>query len=93
MLERRLQNRVCQLQLATRPDGTGDGGPDRATADPGAVNEISEMYGSPEEIVQRLGTIPTPEQGAVNCSTNPRISKSWRNSHGPDYRDAKFLCV
>jgi alkanesulfonate monooxygenase SsuD/methylene tetrahydromethanopterin reductase-like flavin-dependent oxidoreductase (luciferase family) len=53
-MERRLQNRMRQLQLATRPDGTVHGGPDRATGDPRAVNERSAMYGSPDEIVQRL---------------------------------------
>jgi alkanesulfonate monooxygenase SsuD/methylene tetrahydromethanopterin reductase-like flavin-dependent oxidoreductase (luciferase family) len=53
-LERRLQNRVRQLRLATRPDGTVHGGPDRATGDPQVVNEISAMYGSPDELVQRL---------------------------------------
>jgi alkanesulfonate monooxygenase SsuD/methylene tetrahydromethanopterin reductase-like flavin-dependent oxidoreductase (luciferase family) len=53
-LERRLQNRVRQLRLATRPDGTVHGGPDRATGDPRLVNENSAMYGSPEEIVPRL---------------------------------------
>jgi alkanesulfonate monooxygenase SsuD/methylene tetrahydromethanopterin reductase-like flavin-dependent oxidoreductase (luciferase family) len=53
-LERRLQNRARQLRLATRPDGTVHGGPDRATGDPRLVNENSAMYGSPEEIAQRL---------------------------------------
>ena len=53
-MERRLQNRMRQLQLATRPDGTVHGGPDRATGDPRMVNERSAMYGSPDEIVQRL---------------------------------------
>ena len=53
-LERRLQNRVRQLQLATQPDGTVHGGPDRATGDPRVVNEISAMYGSPDEITQRI---------------------------------------
>ena len=53
-LERRLQNRVRQLHLATRPDGTVHGGPDRATGDPRVVNEISAMYGSPDEIASRL---------------------------------------
>ena len=38
-MERRLQNRMRQLKLATRPDGTVHGGPDRATGDPRAVNE------------------------------------------------------
>jgi alkanesulfonate monooxygenase SsuD/methylene tetrahydromethanopterin reductase-like flavin-dependent oxidoreductase (luciferase family) len=53
-LERRLQNRVRQLHLATRPDGTVHGGPDRATGDPRMVNERSAMYGSPDEIASRL---------------------------------------
>ena len=53
-LERRLQNRVRQLKLATRPDGTVHGGPDRATGDPQVVNEISAMYGSPDEIAPQL---------------------------------------
>src|ERR671923_2732692 len=47
MLERRLQNRVCQRQLATRPDGTVHGGPDRATGAPGVVHEIRAMFRSP----------------------------------------------
>ena len=38
-MERRLQNRVRQLKLATRPDGTVHGGPDRATGDPRVINE------------------------------------------------------
>lgn len=53
-LERRLQNRVRQLRLATRPDGTVHGGPDRATGDPRTVNERSAMYGNPDEIAQQL---------------------------------------
>jgi alkanesulfonate monooxygenase SsuD/methylene tetrahydromethanopterin reductase-like flavin-dependent oxidoreductase (luciferase family) len=53
-LERRLQNRVRQLHLATRPDGTVHGGPDRVTGDPRVVNEISAMYGSPDGIAQQL---------------------------------------
>ncbi|MBV8132373.1 MAG: LLM class flavin-dependent oxidoreductase, partial [Alphaproteobacteria bacterium] len=53
-MERRLQNRMRQLKLATRPDGTVHGGPDRATGDPRAVNEISAMYGTPDEIAERL---------------------------------------
>ena len=51
-MERRLQNRVRQLKLATRPDGTVHGGPDRATGDPRMVNEISAMYGTPDEIAR-----------------------------------------
>src|SRR5262252_3032209 len=53
-LERRLENRVRQLRLATRPDGTVHGGPDRATGDPRTVNIRSAMYGSPQEIVEQL---------------------------------------
>ena len=48
-MERRLHNRMRQLKLATRPDGTVHGGPDRATGDPRAVNETSAMYGTPDE--------------------------------------------
>ena len=53
-MERRLQNRMRQLKLATRPDGAVHGGPDRATGDPRTVNEISAMYGTPDEIAERL---------------------------------------
>src|SRR5215813_7227765 len=64
-LERRLQNRVRQLKLATRPDGTVHGGPDRATGDPRVVNEISAMYGSPDEIAQRLEALRDAGVGYV----------------------------
>jgi alkanesulfonate monooxygenase SsuD/methylene tetrahydromethanopterin reductase-like flavin-dependent oxidoreductase (luciferase family) len=53
-LERRLQNRMRQLKLPTRPDGTVHGGPDRATGDPRTVNVNSAMYGTPDEIAHRL---------------------------------------
>src|SRR4030088_3083140 len=53
-LERRLANRVRQLKLRTPPDGTVHGGPDRATGDPDAVNRNSAMYGSPDEIAEKL---------------------------------------
>ena len=53
-LERRLQNRMRQLKLATRPDGTVHGGPDRATGDPRTVNEVSAIYGNPDEVAKRL---------------------------------------
>src|SRR5207248_10824141 len=56
-LERRLQNRMRQLKLATRPDGTVHGGPDRATGDPRIVNEVSAIYGTPDEITRRLETL------------------------------------
>jgi alkanesulfonate monooxygenase SsuD/methylene tetrahydromethanopterin reductase-like flavin-dependent oxidoreductase (luciferase family) len=64
-LERRLQNRARQLHLATRPDGTVHGGPDRATGDPRMVNERSAMYGSPDEIVQRLEVLRDAGVGYV----------------------------
>src|SRR5260370_23366847 len=53
-LERRLANRVRQLKLATTPDGTVHGGPDRATGDPDTVNRNSAMYGSPDENAEKL---------------------------------------
>jgi alkanesulfonate monooxygenase SsuD/methylene tetrahydromethanopterin reductase-like flavin-dependent oxidoreductase (luciferase family) len=53
-LERRLQNRLRQLRLATQPDGTVLGGPDRATGDPHEVNKNSALYGDRKEITQRL---------------------------------------
>jgi alkanesulfonate monooxygenase SsuD/methylene tetrahydromethanopterin reductase-like flavin-dependent oxidoreductase (luciferase family) len=53
-IERRLANRVRQLRLATRPDGTVHGGPDRATGDPREVNEASAIYGDPAHIAERL---------------------------------------
>ena len=56
-LERRLHNRMRQLKLATQPDGTVHGGPDRATGDPHTVNVNSAMYGSPEAIARRLETL------------------------------------
>ncbi len=53
-LDRRLQNRMRQLKLATRPDGTVHGGPDRATGDPQAVNLNSAIYGNPDAIAGKL---------------------------------------
>jgi alkanesulfonate monooxygenase SsuD/methylene tetrahydromethanopterin reductase-like flavin-dependent oxidoreductase (luciferase family) len=64
-LERRLQNRVRQLRLATRPDGTVHGGPDRATGDPRVVNEMSAMYGSPDEIAHQLEALRDAGAGYV----------------------------
>jgi alkanesulfonate monooxygenase SsuD/methylene tetrahydromethanopterin reductase-like flavin-dependent oxidoreductase (luciferase family) len=67
-MERRLQNRMRQLKLATRPDGTVHGGPDRATGDPRAVNEVSAIYGTPDEIAKRLETLRESGVGMC-CST------------------------
>ncbi len=64
-LERRLANRVRQLKLATRPDGTVHGGPDRATGDPDAVNRNSAMYGSPDEIAEKLDELRRAGVGYV----------------------------
>jgi alkanesulfonate monooxygenase SsuD/methylene tetrahydromethanopterin reductase-like flavin-dependent oxidoreductase (luciferase family) len=64
-MERRLQNRTRQLKLATRPDGTVHGGPDRATGDPREVNEISAMYGSPDEIAAKLDELRAAGVGYV----------------------------
>ena len=62
---RRLQNRMRQLKLATRPDGTVHGGPDRATGDPHAVNEISAMYGTPDKIADKLEELRAAGVGYV----------------------------
>ncbi len=64
-MERRLANRVRQLQLATRPDGTVHGGPDRATGDPRVVNEASAMYGNPDHIAARLDELRAAGVGYV----------------------------
>lgn len=64
-LDRRLQNRMRQLQLATQPDGTVLGGPDQATGDPETVNLNSAMYGRPDEIAQRLQTLRQSGVGYV----------------------------
>jgi alkanesulfonate monooxygenase SsuD/methylene tetrahydromethanopterin reductase-like flavin-dependent oxidoreductase (luciferase family) len=64
-MERRLANRVRQLKLATTPDGTVHGGPDRATGDPQAVNEASAMYGNPDHIAERLEQLRASGVGYV----------------------------
>ena len=64
-LQRRLANRVRQLKLATRPDGTVHGGPDRATGDPDTVNRISAIYGSPEQIAEKLDELRRAGVGYV----------------------------
>ena len=64
-MERRLQNRMRQLKLATRPDGTVHGGPDRATGDPRTVNEISAIYGNPDEIAKQLEALRDAGVGYV----------------------------
>jgi alkanesulfonate monooxygenase SsuD/methylene tetrahydromethanopterin reductase-like flavin-dependent oxidoreductase (luciferase family) len=64
-MERRLANRLRQLKLATTPDGTVHGGPDRATGDPRAVNEASAMYGPPEHIAERLEELRAAGAGYV----------------------------
>ena len=64
-LERRLANRVRQLKLATRPDGTVHGGPDRATGDPDVINRGSAMYGTPEQIAGKLDELRAAGVGYV----------------------------
>ena len=64
-MERRLANRVRQLKLATMPDGTVHGGPDRATGDPQAINEASAMYGNPDHIAERLEQLRAAGAGYV----------------------------
>jgi alkanesulfonate monooxygenase SsuD/methylene tetrahydromethanopterin reductase-like flavin-dependent oxidoreductase (luciferase family) len=64
-MEHRLANRVRQLKLATRPDGTVHGGPDRATGDPRAVNEASAMYGNPDNVAGRLDELRAAGVGYV----------------------------
>jgi alkanesulfonate monooxygenase SsuD/methylene tetrahydromethanopterin reductase-like flavin-dependent oxidoreductase (luciferase family) len=64
-LERRLHNRLRQLKLATRPDGTVHGGPDRATGDPQTVNERSAIYGNPDEVAARLEDLAAAGVGYV----------------------------
>lgn len=64
-LDRRLQNRMRQLKLATRPDGTVHGGPDRATGDPNAVNVNSAIYGNPDEIARRLEALQQVGAGYI----------------------------
>src|SRR5437870_13904759 len=64
-LERRLQNRVRQLKLATQPDGTVHGGPDRATGDPDTVNRNSAMYGTPDDIAEKLDELRRAGVGYV----------------------------
>jgi alkanesulfonate monooxygenase SsuD/methylene tetrahydromethanopterin reductase-like flavin-dependent oxidoreductase (luciferase family) len=64
-LERRLHNRLRQLKLATQPDGTVLGGPDRATGDPHTVNVNSAMYGTPDDIARRLEVLRQAGVGYV----------------------------
>jgi alkanesulfonate monooxygenase SsuD/methylene tetrahydromethanopterin reductase-like flavin-dependent oxidoreductase (luciferase family) len=64
-MERRLANRLRQLKLATTPDGTVHGGPDRATGDPKTVNEISAMYGTPDHIAEQLERLRAAGAGYV----------------------------
>ena len=67
-LERRLANRRRQLKLATTPDGTILGGPDRADGDPVEVNLASAIYGPPDEIARKIEALR--EAGAVYLLLN-----------------------
>jgi alkanesulfonate monooxygenase SsuD/methylene tetrahydromethanopterin reductase-like flavin-dependent oxidoreductase (luciferase family) len=64
-MQRRLANRLRQLKLATTPEGTVHGGPDRATGDPQVVNEASAMYGNPDHIADRLEELRVAGAGYV----------------------------
>ena len=64
-LERRLANRMRQLKLATQPDGTVLGGPDRAVGDPNEINVNSAMYGNPSQIAERLEALRQSGVGYV----------------------------
>src|SRR5579863_6202147 len=64
-VQRRLANRVRQLKLATQPDGTVLGGPDRATGDPDTVNRNSAIYGGPDEIAEKLDELRSAGVGYV----------------------------
>ena len=64
-LQRRLTNRLRQLKLATQPDGTVLGGPDRAVGDPHEINVNSAMYGNPDEIAARLEALRQSGVGYV----------------------------
>jgi alkanesulfonate monooxygenase SsuD/methylene tetrahydromethanopterin reductase-like flavin-dependent oxidoreductase (luciferase family) len=56
---------VRQLKLATRPDGTVHGGPDRATGDPDKINRGSAMYGTPDDIAKKLDELREAGVGYV----------------------------
>jgi alkanesulfonate monooxygenase SsuD/methylene tetrahydromethanopterin reductase-like flavin-dependent oxidoreductase (luciferase family) len=64
-LERRLANRMRQLKLATAPDGTMLGGPDRADGDPNEINLNSAIYGTPDQISRRLQDLENAGVGYV----------------------------
>jgi alkanesulfonate monooxygenase SsuD/methylene tetrahydromethanopterin reductase-like flavin-dependent oxidoreductase (luciferase family) len=64
-LERRLANRTRQLKLATTPDGKMLGGPDRADGDPNEINLKSAIYGTPDQIAQRLRDLRNAGVGYV----------------------------
>lgn len=64
-LQRRLTNRLRQLKLATQPDGTVLGGPDRAVGDPHEINVNSAMYGNPGQIAERLEALRRSGVGYV----------------------------
>jgi alkanesulfonate monooxygenase SsuD/methylene tetrahydromethanopterin reductase-like flavin-dependent oxidoreductase (luciferase family) len=64
-LQRRLANRVRQLKLATSPDGTVHGGPDRATGDPDVINRASAIYGSPDDIAEKIDELRRAGVGYV----------------------------
>jgi alkanesulfonate monooxygenase SsuD/methylene tetrahydromethanopterin reductase-like flavin-dependent oxidoreductase (luciferase family) len=64
-LERRLANRMRQLKLATTPDGVMLGGPDRASGDPIEINLKSAIYGTPDQITEKLHDLQAAGVGYV----------------------------
>ena len=64
-LERRLLNRVRQLKLATRPDGTVHGGPDRATGDPGWSTATARSTAIPTRSPRNSTSCAAP--GSATC--------------------------
>ena len=63
-LERRLQNRVRQLKLATWPDGTVLGGPDRAT---GAGTQRGQCHVRRLPTTSRRGSRTSATSGSATC--------------------------
>jgi alkanesulfonate monooxygenase SsuD/methylene tetrahydromethanopterin reductase-like flavin-dependent oxidoreductase (luciferase family) len=53
------------LKLATTPDGVMLGGPDRADGDPVQINLNSAIYGTPDDISQKLCELQAAGVGYV----------------------------
>jgi alkanesulfonate monooxygenase SsuD/methylene tetrahydromethanopterin reductase-like flavin-dependent oxidoreductase (luciferase family) len=66
-LDRRLQGRLRQLDIARKPGGEVDQGWrfKSSYADNVAVNEASAIYGSPDEMIEKLETLRAMGAGYV----------------------------